>query len=241
MLSVCVSYQAGCHMLNLPANTHKQEHLCFKGKGCSREIGDRRCVSCQNEAVLLEVIILLQLAKEPLASFLWSCLWVSPIFMKRGSRKNPWHKTLLSPPHSSCKVLYTQPTSHTLVTFTCAHAAVHTFDNSSITPAVCWQGLWRLRGKLIRGNKQSNSIRGKLQMSRIQFVDISWRYVGTNRGSGDTYYIGGEFTIALAAGLWITLRSERWTVMPGLKAPSKCSRTLCLFWDQVVCCAASCG
>ncbi len=80
-------------------------------------------------------ISLLQLAKEPLASFF--VYGYVLFFMKLGSRNNPWRKTVLSPPHSSCKVSYTQPTSHTPVTFTYAHTAVHTFDSSSITPAGC--------------------------------------------------------------------------------------------------------
>lgn len=49
-------------------------------------------------------------------------------------------------------------------------------------------------GKLIRGNKEANWIRGKLQMSRIRFVDVVWRYVDSHRGSGDTYVAIGYFT-----------------------------------------------
>lgn len=53
---------------------------------------------------------------------------------------------------------YTQPASHKPVTFTFAHTAVHSFDSAALNPLNADRGLWRMWGKLIRGNEQSNSI-----------------------------------------------------------------------------------
>lgn len=55
------------------------------------------------------------------------------------------------------KVL-TKPTSHKPVTFTFAHAAVHSFDSAALNPLNADRRLWRMWGKLIRGNKRSNPI-----------------------------------------------------------------------------------
>lgn len=171
--------------------------------------------------MLLEVV-----ACKGTAGFLFcGAVRCTSCFYETRQRDNPCDKTLLSPAHSSCKgVVHAAHISHTRVFHLCT--AVHTFDRGSAADG-CWQGLWRLRGKLITGNKQSNSIRGKLQMSTIQFVDVIWSYVGTNRGLGDTY-TGGEFTNALAGGLWIIPRSVSWKTIPALKVPFKRSSTLCL-------------